>query len=74
MVALESPISARALVSFQQRQQHVKNHRLKEYGNCNLLIHAHQGNWAEVLMDYRLPLRDAASVNGLSAELWREND
>lgn len=25
-------------------------------------------------MDYRLPLRDAVSVNGLSAELWREND
>lgn len=25
-------------------------------------------------MDYRLPLRDAVRVNGLSAELWGEND
>lgn len=74
LVPLESPISCRALVSLQQWQQHVKNHRLKEYGDCDLLIHAHQGNQAEVLMDYRSPLRDAVSVNNLSAELWREND
>lgn len=32
------------------------------------------GEPAEVLMDYRLPLRDAVGVNGLSAELWREID
>lgn len=64
LAALGSPFSSGALASFQEQQLYIKNHRLKEYGVCYLLIHVHHRNGAEVLMDYGLDsLRDAFSVN-----------
>lgn len=39
LAALGSPFTSGALASFQQQQLYIKNHRLKEYGDCYLLIH-----------------------------------
>lgn len=62
LAALGSPFTSGALASFQQQQLYIKNHRLKEYGDCYLLIHVHHGKWVEVLMDYGLqPLKDGFS-------------
>ena len=38
LAVLGSPFSSGALASFQQQQLYIKNHRLKEYGDCYLLI------------------------------------
>lgn len=71
LAALGSPFTSGALASFQPQQLHIKNHRLKEDGDCYLVIHAHQGNWVEVLVDYGLHLlRLAFSVNSGSQQRY----
>lgn len=49
LAVLGSPFNSGALAFFQQQQIYIKNHRLKEYGDCYLLMHVHHGTWVEVL-------------------------